>query len=112
MKDEENIESMFERLSIITNDLHDLGRIIPEFDLILKILKSLQKTWQSKCDAIQEGNNLETLSYNELRGKLLAYEKTYMKDSSDRKRRNIALKTSTSSQDEEEEEIKEFEDEN
>ena len=112
MEEGENIESMFERLSTITNDLHALGRIIPETDLILKILRSLPKTWQSKCDAIQEGNNLDTLSYDELRGKLLAYEKTYMKESNDRKKRNIALKASTSSQDDEEEEIEEYEDEN
>ena len=52
MEDGENIESMFERLSTIINDLHALGRIIPETDLILKILRSLPKSWQSKGDTI------------------------------------------------------------
>ena len=52
MKDGENIESMFEKLSTIIIDLHALGRVIPEIDLILKILRGLPKTWQSKYDAI------------------------------------------------------------
>ena len=67
MEDGENIESMFERFSTITIDLHALRIIILELDLILKILKSLPKNVAiQKCDAIQKGNNLETFSYDEL----------------------------------------------
>ena len=73
IEERENIKSMLKKLSIITNDLYVLGRIILELDLIIKILLSLSKIWQSKCDVIWKGNNFETLSYDELRGKLLAY---------------------------------------
>ena len=71
---------MFEILSIIINDLYAFGRIISKREFNMKTLRTFPRSRQSKVDAIQEGND-------KLRGKILAYERTYMKDSLDLKKR-------------------------
>ena len=77
------------------NDLHAHGKIISERELNMKILRTLPRSWQSKVDAIQEGNDLATLSYDKPRGKLLAYERTYMRESLNlKKKKNVAFQTS------------------
>ena len=99
----ERAEQMFERLFFIVNGLHALGRIIFERELNIKFLKTLLRSLQSKVDAIQEGNDLATLSYDELRGKLLAYERTYMRESLDlRRNKNVAFQASHRLEDDDE----------
>ena len=55
MEEGERVKQMFERLVVIVNDLHALGRIISERELNMKILRTLPRTRQSKVDVIQEG---------------------------------------------------------
>ena len=97
---------MFERLCVIINYLHALRRIISKRELNIKILKTLPRSWQFKVDAIQEGNDLATFSHNELRGKLLTYERTYIRESLDlKKRKNVAFQASHKLEEEDEEDL-------
>ena len=50
MEEDEKIQPMFQKL--IMNDLHNLGRIIPNVEFVMKILRTLPKAWQSMIDAI------------------------------------------------------------
>ncbi|XP_072087067.1 uncharacterized protein [Arachis hypogaea] len=101
MKEDESIDQMFERFSIIINNLDAMGRNYSEETLVRKILRSLTKKWEVKSTAISERNDLIKITYNELRGKLLAYETTHMSQDKDDKKKSIALKSRMTAQGEE-----------
>ena len=52
MEEGERVEQIFERLYVIVNDLHVLGKIISKRELNMKILKNLPRLLQSKVDVI------------------------------------------------------------
>ncbi|XP_072082090.1 uncharacterized protein [Arachis hypogaea] len=101
MKEDESIDQMFERFSIIINNLDAMGRSYSEETLVRKILRSLTKKWEVKSTAISERNDLIKITYDELRGKLLAYETTHMSQDKDDKKKSIALKSRMTAQGEE-----------
>ena len=101
IRDDETIERMFGRFSTIVNDIHVLGKTIPNCELIMKILKMLPKSWQSKVNAIQKKGN----SIDKLKGKLLAYERTYMKEEVEHKKKNVTFKSTTIKSGDEEENL-------
>ncbi|XP_072076806.1 uncharacterized protein [Arachis hypogaea] len=88
MKKDESIDQMFERFSIIINNLDAMGRNYSEKTLVRKILRSLTKKWEVKSIAISERNDLIKITYDELRGKLLAYETTHMSQDKDDKKKS------------------------
>ena len=93
MKEDENIDEMFERLSVIINNLGVLGKSYTDEELVRKVLRSLKKPWLSKISAIQEGHDISTLTYDELRGNLIAYETTHLKkEGSTKKKKKLALR--------------------
>ncbi|XP_072066923.1 uncharacterized protein [Arachis hypogaea] len=98
MKEDESIDQMFERFSIIINNLDAMGRNYSEETLVRNILRSLTKKWEVKSTAISERNDLIKITYDELRGKLLAYETTYMSQDKDDKKKSIALKSRMTAQ--------------
>ncbi|XP_072080926.1 uncharacterized protein [Arachis hypogaea] len=101
MKEDESIDQMFERFSIIINNLDAMGRNYSEETLVRKILRSLTKKWEVKSTAISERNDFIKITYDELRGKLLAYETTHMSQDKDDKKKSIALKSRMTAQGEE-----------
>ncbi|XP_015955691.1 uncharacterized protein LOC107480087 [Arachis duranensis] len=101
MKEDESIDQMFERFSIIINNLDAMGRNYSKETLVRKILRSLTKKWEVKSTAISERNDLIKITYDELRGKLLAYETTHMSQDKDDKKKSIALKSRMTAQREE-----------
>ena len=52
MKEDEKIDEMFERLSVIVNNLDVLGKSYMDEELVRKVLRSLTKPWLSKILAI------------------------------------------------------------
>ena len=58
MKEDEKIDEMFERLSIIVNNLDVLGKTLTDEELVRKVLRSLTRPWLSKISAIQEGRDI------------------------------------------------------
>ncbi|XP_072071952.1 uncharacterized protein [Arachis hypogaea] len=101
MKEDESINQMFKRFSIIINNLDAMGRNYSEETLVRKILRSLTKKWEVKSTTISERNDLIKITYDELRGKLLAYETTHMSQDKDGKKKSITLKSRMTAQGEE-----------
>ena len=94
MKEDEKIDEMFERLSIIVNNLDILGKNLTDEEFVRKVLRSLTRPWLSKISAIQEGREISALTYYELRGNLIAYETTHLRNEvGDKKKKSIALKS-------------------
>ncbi|XP_070047088.1 uncharacterized protein [Nicotiana tomentosiformis] len=77
MKDGEFIEEIFSRFSKIRGDLKSFCRPIRSGEQVRKILRSLLTIWQPKLIAL-ECQDLDKISYNELRGDLIAFEKTHL----------------------------------
>ena len=80
IKKYEKIDEMFERLSVIVNSLDVLGKTLTYEELVRKVLQSLTRLWLSKILAIQEGRDIITLTYDELRGNLIACENTHLRE--------------------------------
>ncbi|XP_075102914.1 uncharacterized protein LOC142177603 [Nicotiana tabacum] len=95
VKEGEFIEEMFARFSKIISDLKAFGKPYSSSDKFRKILRSLSTTWQTKL-VILESQDLNKLSYYELRGELIAFENTHLKKTSqEEKRKTVAFKALT-----------------
>ena len=79
IKKYEKIDEMFERLSVIVNNLDVLGKTLTYEELVRKVLQSLTRPWLSKISAIQEGRDITMLIYGKLRGNLIACETTHLR---------------------------------
>ncbi|KAL4389994.1 hypothetical protein AHAS_Ahas03G0100700 [Arachis hypogaea] len=97
----ESINALFERFSIIINNLDAMGKYFFEVELVKKILKNFTKHWKTMNTAISEANDLNKISYDELKEKLLAYESTHF--SNDNKKIEVAFKSKITSKEEESE---------
>ncbi|KAK2974082.1 hypothetical protein RJ640_013843 [Escallonia rubra] len=67
MKENESINEMYSRFTLIINGLKLLGKTYPEKDIVRKFLRSLPKRWEAKLTAIQEAKDLNVLKLEELR---------------------------------------------
>ncbi|XP_075104750.1 uncharacterized protein LOC142178870 [Nicotiana tabacum] len=95
MKEGESIEEMFARFSKIISDLKVFGKAYTSSDQVKNILRSLPTTWQTKVVTL-ESQDLNKLSYDELQGELIAFEKILLKNTSqEEKRKTVAFKAST-----------------
>ncbi|MED6166570.1 hypothetical protein PIB30_110654, partial [Stylosanthes scabra] len=95
----------------IINSLKMLGKTFTEEEILDKVLWSLTPKWDSKITAIEEGRNFNTLTYDQLRGNLIASEVKYLNNNQveeEKKKKGLALKAS--SLQEEEDELEDFED--
>ncbi|XP_019265683.1 PREDICTED: uncharacterized protein LOC109243223 [Nicotiana attenuata] len=95
MKEGESIEKIFARFNIIIEDLKAFGKPYSSGDQVRKVLRSLPTTWQTKVVAL-ESQDLNKLSYDELRGYLIAFKKTHLKKmNQEEKTKIVAFKTKT-----------------
>nr|XP_009626801.1 uncharacterized protein LOC104117450 [Nicotiana tomentosiformis] len=95
MKEGESIEKMFARFSKIIGDLKAFGKTYSSGDQVRKILRSLPSIWKIKVVAL-ESQDLNKLSYDELQGDLIAFEKTHLKKTNrEEKKKIIAFKAIT-----------------
>ena len=114
MKENETIGEMFTRFTDITNSLIGLGKIYTQVEMVRKILRSLTPQWEKKVTAIEEANDLSTLTVENLIGNLMAYEVQLedRKTESDTKNKKVLAFNTTSdnedSDDDDEEEISMF----
>ncbi|XP_020987891.1 uncharacterized protein LOC110275874 [Arachis duranensis] len=99
MKEEETIDAMFERFNIIITGLDAIGIRYPESVLVRRILRCLTKEWETKAITIAESSGIDKMTYDDLRGNLLAFENTYLKR--DTKKKGLALKLVTKPLDDE-----------
>src|SRR3954470_10606849 len=74
MNEGESIKDMYTRFTDITNSLIGLGKTYSDIKLVRKILLAPTSDWEKKVTAIEEANDLSTLSVENLIGNLMAYE--------------------------------------
>ena len=99
------------RFTHIVNHLTGLGKEFDKVELNIKVLKCLDRSWQPKVTTISETRDLSTLNTIALFGKLREHEIEMQRlnepESSEKKVRNITLKTSTKKNEEPEDEVAE-----
>ncbi|XP_075103450.1 uncharacterized protein LOC142178030 [Nicotiana tabacum] len=104
MKNDESIEDMFGQFSKIVGDLKSFGRPYSSGEQVRKILRSLPTLWQPKVNTL-EYRDLEKLLYDELRGDLIAFEQTYLKNHRhEEKKKSVASKSTIAESEGEDEE--------
>lgn len=96
MKDDEITEEMFDELGKITLEL-DLMRVVNDHEkIICKVLKNLTGQWKIKAIAIEESGKTVSMTNDEERGQLMAYESTTLrketKEINLRKEKGVALR--------------------
>jgi hypothetical protein len=82
MNEDETVSKYFLRVEELVNAMKGLGEKIEESLLVQKILRSLLDKFNPKVSAIEELNDLKTLSIDQLLGTLTAYEMRINKDKS------------------------------
>jgi hypothetical protein len=80
MKEDETVGKYFLTFEELVNAMKALGQKIEEPSLVQKILRSLPDRFNSKVSSIKEFNDLKTLEFDQLLGKLTAYEMRIVKD--------------------------------
>ncbi|XP_019241810.1 PREDICTED: uncharacterized protein LOC109221826 [Nicotiana attenuata] len=95
VKEGESIEEMFARFCKIISDLKAFGKPYSSGDQVRKILRSLPTIWRTKVVTL-ESQDLNKLSYDELRGELIAFKRTHLKKTNqEEKKKTIAFKATT-----------------
>ena len=74
MQENESITSWFDRYTTIVNQLNQLERVIPEDEMVKRLLRSLPKSQRSIVVAIREAKDLNKISLDEICGSLLTYK--------------------------------------
>ena len=80
MNEDETISKYFLRVEELMNAMKGLGENIKETPLVQNILRSLPDKFNPKVSAIEEMDDLKTLSIDQLLGTLTAYEMRISKD--------------------------------
>ncbi|XP_061360887.1 uncharacterized protein LOC133304840 [Gastrolobium bilobum] len=99
MNDGETIQSMQKRFTHIITHLDALGSTYTNFQLVTKVLRSLNRDWQPKVTAICESKDLKTMSIATLFGKLQEHELELtrtLKEQSKKKSKGMALQATSS----------------
>ena len=72
MKEEENISKYLLRVDEIVNTVKGLGEQVDETIIVQKVLRSLPKRFYSKVSTLEDRENLNKLTMDELHGILTA----------------------------------------
>jgi hypothetical protein len=80
MNEDETVNKIFLRVEELVNAMKGLGEKIEDIFLVQKILRSLPNRFNPKVYAIEELNDLKTLSIDQLLGTLIAYEMRIIND--------------------------------
>jgi RNase H-fold protein (predicted Holliday junction resolvase) len=74
MKEGENVNAYFARTLIIANKMKIHGENIQQVVIIEKILRSMTSRFDYVVCSVEESNNLDTLTIDELQSSLLVHE--------------------------------------
>jgi hypothetical protein len=74
MKEEENIAEYFQRVDEIVNSIRALGEEIKDKIIVQKVLRSLPMRYDAKVSTLEDREDLDKLTMDELHGILIAYE--------------------------------------
>ena len=76
MHKNQNFSSFYSKSSDKVNDLFNLGKPIPDTNVVRKILRSLLKRFRPKVTAIEESKDIDSMIIDELVGSIQTYEMT------------------------------------
>ena len=85
MKKEENISKYFERIDEIVHVIQGLGVELKEKEIVEKVLRSLLMIYDPKISTLEDREDLDKLTIEELYGILTAYEMRTGQDNSQKK---------------------------
>eukprot|EP00253_Pinus_taeda_P026617 PITA_26617 len=91
MHNDESVANYFLRIDEIVNCMKNLGEEIKEVTLVEKVLRSLSSKFESKVSAIEEKQNLQSITMSQLHGILTSFE---MRKGGPLDRREAAFKAS------------------
>jgi hypothetical protein len=74
MKEDENIAAYFLRVEETLNEIIGLGEEVDESIIIQKVLRSLSMRFDPKISTLEERENIDRISMDELHGNFTAYE--------------------------------------
>jgi hypothetical protein len=74
MKEEENIAEYLQRVDEIVNSIRALREDLDDKIIVQKVLRSLPMRYDAKVSTLEDRENLEKLTMDELHGVLIAYE--------------------------------------
>ncbi|XP_045791421.1 uncharacterized protein LOC123886125 [Trifolium pratense] len=94
MKEDESIDQMYGRFTIIINELNSLGKTYTTHERVRKVLRCLPKEWRHIVTAITESKTLSEVKMEDLIGSLKAHEAILQEDKSPKKKM-IALDSQT-----------------
>ncbi|WRX27888.1 hypothetical protein QQP08_020375 [Theobroma cacao] len=100
MEPGEDITSMFDRFTNIANKLSQLGKPIPECELVKRLLRCLPKSWKPKVTAIREAKDLNIITLDDICCSFLTHELELKEEEEEdrkevkEKRKSITLKAS------------------
>jgi hypothetical protein len=89
MKNNENIASYFLRVDEPVNAILELGEEIEESIIVQKVLRSLPMRFDSKISTLEEREDLDSISMDELHGIFTAYEMRIEHENPSFKRSNM-----------------------
>ena len=97
MQPEESIADVQKRFTHIVNNLTGLGKVFDKKELNIKVLKSIDRSWQPKVTTISESRDLPKMSTAALFGKLIEHElepkRLKEQETMEKRAKGIALKT-------------------
>ncbi|XP_045807708.1 uncharacterized protein LOC123902064 [Trifolium pratense] len=94
MKEDESIDQMYGRFTIIINELNSLGKKFSIHERVRKVLRCLPKSWRHIVTAITESKDLTEVKLEDLIGSLKAHESILQEDKP-MKNKMIALDSQT-----------------
>ena len=74
MEEDESFDEFYAKLKNIVNFAFNLGKIIPEPNIVRKVLRFLPERFHAKIIVIEESKNIDKIPLTELVGNLQTYE--------------------------------------
>ena len=74
MKEEENIEEYLLRVNEVANAIRGLGGKLKEREVVRKVLRTLPMKYDSKVSTLEERDDIDGMTVDELHGIFTAYE--------------------------------------
>ena len=83
MKLGESVTDYFGRTLLVANDMRNLGEDIPDVKIVEKILRTLTENFNYIVCSIEESNDINTLTVDELQSSLLVHEQKFRRNRGD-----------------------------
>jgi hypothetical protein len=97
MQEDETVDQMYGRFTVIINELNSLGKSYSIHERIRKLLRCLPKHWRHIVTAITESKVLSEMKLEDLIGSLKAHE-AILQEEKPQKKKMIALESQTEEQ--------------